>query len=59
MEFPSRSYSSIIITLYLKTASLNKWEACFSLLWPPTSTQVGVSDNCLLMKSRVEVKDDI
>lgn len=52
-------FFSISVTLYLKTLPLNKREASFSLLRPPTSTQVGVSDDCLLGESRIEVKDDV
>lgn len=52
-------FFSISVTLYLKTLPLNKREVSFSLLRPPTSTQVGVSDDCLLRKSRIEVKDDV
>lgn len=49
----------VFATLYLKTLALNEWEASFPFLWAPTSSQVGVSNNCLLRKSRIEVKDDI
>ena len=51
--------SSVTTTHYLKTLALNEWEASFPFLWPPTASQVGVSNNSLLMKSRIEVKDDI
>ena len=45
--------------VYLEAVSLNKREASIPLLRPPASIQVGVSDNTLLVKSRIEVKDDV
>lgn len=45
--------------LHLKTASLNEGESSLALLWSPASAQAGVSDDCLLVESRVEVKDDV
>lgn len=45
--------------LQLKTAPLNKGEGPLSLLRTPVTSKAGVSDNDLLVKARVEVKDDI
>lgn len=44
---------------HLEAASLNEGEPSLPLLRSPASAQAGVPDDCLLVESRIEVKDDL